>query len=227
MAHMCVSVRRHTHTERERRRVRNIVCLVSCETAGFHCYHHAFSTMACLTVRVRCSLTYQASSSHIGVHTEELDASLPRWEATLRCCSFMRRFFPFAVCLCPRFFCCCCFFFLFALPASVPCSVHSCDSVFVTQVRDERVRFQRAVQLCVFVWSCPTDIRLPYCQCQRLLFCNLLHPNPPPSQALLVSLHRLPNRPHSTQAKLKCPGVCHLGDTCLVLSVRNESTPYC
>ncbi|KAM7368176.1 hypothetical protein PAMP_014422 [Pampus punctatissimus] len=32
--------------------------------------------MACLTVRLLCSLTYQACSSHIGVYTEELDTGV-------------------------------------------------------------------------------------------------------------------------------------------------------
>lgn len=77
---------------RRRRRDRNKVCVLSCQTARFHCHHHAFPNDGMFD-SVSAMLLYLSSSflSHRSLYWG-IRRCLSPWSATLVCYSFT---FPF------------------------------------------------------------------------------------------------------------------------------------
>lgn len=103
---MCVYVR-----NRRRRRDRNKVCVLSCQTARFHCHHHAFPNDGMFD-SVSAMLLYLSSLflSHRSLHWG-IRHCLSPWSATLVCYSFT---FPFCRACVQDFFI---FLFLYHPPA--------------------------------------------------------------------------------------------------------------
>lgn len=173
---MCVYVR-----NRRRRRDRNKVCVLSCQTARFHCHHHAFPNDGMFD-SVSAMLLYLSSLflSHRSLYWG-IRHCLSPWSATLVCYSFT---FPFCRACVQDFFI---FLFLYHPPAP-PRLVPSCTHVFLTQVSlgtDECAGFREG---CGFQKMSDWYSRYSQSRCQLLLiYC--FQP-----RAVLLN-RRLTNRP--------------------------------
>lgn len=168
---------------RRRRRDRNKVCVLSCQTARFHCHHHAFPNDGMFD-SVSAMLLYLSSLflSHRSLYWG-IKHCLSPWSATLVCYSFT---FPFCrACVQDFYFI---FFVPPSCPASIPRLVPSCTHVFLTQVSlvtDECAGFREG---CGFQKMSDWYSRYSQSRCQLLLnYC--FQP-----QAVLLN-HRLTNRP--------------------------------
>lgn len=175
---MCVYVR-----NRRRRRDRNKVCVLSCQTARFHCHHHAFPNDGMFD-SVSAMLLYLSSLflSHRSLYWG-IRHCLSPWSATLVCYSFT---FPFCRACVQDFFI---FLFLYHPPA--PQAFHVwflLAHVFLTQVSlgtDECAGFREG---CGFQKMSDWYSRYSQSRCQLLLiYC--FQP-----RAVLLN-RRLTNRP--------------------------------